>query len=209
MPVKPSNTSRVGRTRQLGAPRNAGSARQGSTAQRVGSTMHVEATRPPGSMRSREHPEPWRGPGREPDVFRATLRGDHQVPPVFTPGSGTFRARITDGGTALQYELDYSNLSTDSLAAHIHFGHPTDNGGIIAFLCGGDDKPTCPPREGTVRGTIEAEDILAIPEQGLEAGDMEAALAIIRAGLAYVNVHTIAFPDGEIRGQIRPGQDMG
>lgn len=133
----------------------------------------------------------------------AILSGFHQVPPVWSEGTGTFRAQVTEGEDAITYELTFSGLSTPTVAAHIHFGHPTDNGGIIAFLCGGGNAPACPLEGGTVRGTITAEDIAAIPDQGLAAGDMAAALRIIREGLAYVNVHTEAFPEGEIRGQIR------
>lgn len=134
-------------------------------------------------------------------MLRAELSGFAQVPPVLTPASGTFRARLN--GDVLEYELTYEGLSSDALAAHIHFGHPTDNGGILVFLCGGGDAPACPLREGTVRGTISAGDILAIPEQGVAAGDVQGVLRIVQAGLAYVNVHTQNFPDGEIRGQIR------
>ena len=54
-------------------------------------------------------------------------------------------------------------------------------------------------------GVITAEDILAIPDQGLEAGDLEGTLTIMRRGLAYVNVHSTAIPRGEIRGQVRVG----
>lgn len=142
-------------------------------------------------------------PGPRTESLRAELSGFHQVPPVFTRGTGSFRATVSETGDAIEYELTYSDLSAPTTAAHIHFGHPTDNGGIIAFLCGGDDAPACPEQGGTVRGTITAEHIQAIPEQGLAAGDMAAALQIIRDGLAYVNVHTTAFPDGEIRGQLQ------
>lgn len=136
-------------------------------------------------------------------LWRARLLGVNQVPPVATPATGTFRARLSPDEDEIQYELRYANLSTDALFAHIHFGHPTDNGGVMAFLCGGDDKAACPVRGGEITGTIRAEDIVAIPEQGVAAGDFATALRIIRAGLAYVNVHSEAFPDGEIRGQIR------
>lgn len=135
--------------------------------------------------------------------FRAELAGFNQVPPILTPGSGSFRARLAANGRSIRYQLSFSNLTSSAGAAHIHFGHTTDNGGIMAFLCGGGDKPACPDRGGTIVGTIEPEDVLAIPSQGLEAGDFTALLRIIRAGLAYVNVHTANFPDGEIRGQIR------
>lgn len=137
-------------------------------------------------------------------LLRADLRGFSQVPPVLTEARGTFRARLTEN--AVEYELTYEGLSSDAIAAHIHFGHPTDNGGILIFLCGGDDTPACPLREGTVRGTITAANILAIPEQGVAAGDVNGLLRIVRAGLAYVNVHTQNFPDGEIRGQVRWGR---
>lgn len=136
-------------------------------------------------------------------TFHTRLSGFHQVPPVLSPGSGTFRARLADDGMSLSYELTFANLTTPAMAAHIHFGHSTDNGGIIAFLCGGGDQPSCPGQGGTVRGTIDPSDILAIPSQGLPAGDFASVIRLMRAGLVYVNVHTSMFPEGEIRGQVR------
>jgi len=135
------------------------------------------------------------------EVFRARLSGFNEVPPVLTPATGTFAAYLTERG--LEYVLQYENLSTPTLFAHIHFGQVGVNGNVIAFLCGGGDKGACPDHSGTVRGVIDAGDILEIESQGLAAGDFEGVLAILRAGNAYVNVHTEAFPGGEIRGQIR------
>lgn len=137
------------------------------------------------------------------DLFRAELRGFEEVPAIFTSASGSAEVRINEDEGVIEYRLSYDDLSSPSTAAHIHFGQPGVNGGIMAFLCGGDDKPECPLEGGTVSGTITAENILAIPEQGLQAGDFHAALVIIRAGLAYVNVHSQRFPAGEIRGQLR------
>lgn len=170
--------------------------------------LHVEADhgrlaggRTGGLLDGRRSAVPAARAGRRGTLLRAKLRGFSQVPPVLSPATGRFVARLSED--AIEYELTYRNLSSDAFAAHIHFGHPTDNGGILVFLCGGNDKPACPLRGGTVRGTIRAADVLAIPEQGVAAGDGSALLRIIRAGLAYVNVHTQNFPDGEIRGQIR------
>lgn len=138
--------------------------------------------------------------------WSARLLGTSEIPPIATEANGTFRARLSADEREIEYELTYSNLSSDALFAHIHFGHPTDNGGILAFLCGGGDKPACPVRGGTVTGIIKAEDIQAIPEQGVAAGDFTTALRIIQAGLAYVNVHSETFPEGEIRGQLQPSR---
>lgn len=135
-------------------------------------------------------------------VFQARLTGFEEVPPILTNGTGRFWATLVANGTALEYELTFADLSAPVTAAHIHFGQRGVNGGIMAFLCGGDDAPACPPQGGTVTGRITARDILAIPGQGLAAGDFAGFLRIMRAGLAYVNVHSTAFPDGVIRGQV-------
>lgn len=138
-----------------------------------------------------------------PATFHAQLSGFHQVPPVLSPGSGSFRAKLADDGMSLKYELVFANLTTPAAVAHIHFGHRTDNGGIMAFLCGGGNQPVCPGEGGSVAGNIGPADVLAIPEQGLPAGDLASVIRLMRSGLVYVNVHTANFPDGEIRGQVR------
>ena len=136
--------------------------------------------------------------------FRATLDGYQEVPAVSTPGKGAFRATLNPDSTSLAYELEYSGLRAGATAAHVHFGRPGTNGGVLFWLCGGGSKPSCPGVGGTVSGTIVAGDILAIAAQGIAAGDLAAALAAMRAGATYVNVHTPPlFPGGEIRGQIR------
>lgn len=136
------------------------------------------------------------------DVFYARLSGFHEVPPVLTDARGTFTARVSEDETTIEYELTYENLSTPAVAAHLHFGQPGVNGAIFSFLCGGNDKGDCPGTGGAMTGTIQAEDIIEVPAQGLASGDMAGALRIIRSGLAYVNVHSTAFPSGEIRGQV-------
>ncbi len=135
--------------------------------------------------------------------FRARLSGFQQVPTLFSSGSGTFSATILNGGTTLSYTLTYTGL-TGTMAAHIHLGLRGTNGGVIAFLCGGGGKPACPTSSGTVSGTITAADVIGPTAQGLSAGAFANFLTSLRAGATYVNVHTTAFPSGEIRGQLTP-----
>ncbi len=91
-------------------------------------------------------------------------------------------------------------MSLQVLFAHIHFGQEGVNGGVAAFLCGGDGKPACPQGSGTVTGTIVADDVKAIAAQGLAANDIGALIRAIKAGYTYANVHT----DG-LRHQARSG----
>jgi len=146
-------------------------------------------------------PELWMRSRRE--TLEATLSGFEEVPPILTPGTGTFRATLAGDGRSLRFQLTFSDLLAPATVAHLHFGQPGVNGGVFAFLCGGGGQLACPERGGTVEGTLTANDILAVSEQGLEAGDWAGAVRLLRAGMAYANVHSTRFPAGEIRGQVR------
>jgi hypothetical protein len=111
------------------------------------------------------------------------------------------------GDDAFRYRLSYRDLSTAVQQAHIHFGQRNVAGGISVFLCsnlgnGPAGTPAC-PQSGTVTGTITAADVIGPVAQGISPGEFDEVLAAIRAGVTYANVHTVMFPAGEIRGQLR------
>ena len=140
--------------------------------------------------------------------FSATLSGFNETPQtIFSSGTGTFTATLSDDGTSLTYTLSYTGL-TGAFGAHIHLGAPGTSGGVAAFLCGGGGKPTCPASSGTVTGTITAADVRDLSAaQGLAAGNFAGLIASMRAGATYANVHTGAHGGGEIRGPITIGED--
>ena len=39
-------------------------------------------------------------------------------------------------------------------------------------------------------------------DQGIAGGELDEALAAIRSGMTYANIHTVLYPAGEIRGQV-------
>ncbi len=136
---------------------------------------------------------------------KAHLSGFQQNNPISTTGSGDFTAQISADNSMITYTLTYSNIAGGSvLASHIHFGQWWASAGVIAFLCGGGGKPSCPTPSGTVTGTIVAADIIGPTEQGIAAGALADGLRAIRSGVTYVNIHSETYPGGEIRGQIRP-----
>jgi hypothetical protein len=84
--------------------------------------------------------------------------------------------------------------------SHIHIGNFGTNGPIVVFLfgfiSGGVDT------DGILaQGSFTAANLIARPAIGFGA-TMPELVAKLRSGGAYVNVHTVAHPGGEIRGQI-------
>jgi hypothetical protein len=140
--------------------------------------------------------------------FRAQLDGWAEVPSQVTRGQGRFRARLTSADT-LEYVLTYSGLESDANQAHIHPASHHENGGVSAFLCGGGDKPPCPPRAGEVRGVIDRTDVIGPSAQQIDPGEFEDFLRAMRQGETYANVHTSRAPGGEIRGQINDRHNHG
>ena len=49
---------------------------------------------------------------------------------------------------------------------------------------------------------ITAASVIGPAGQGISAGEFAELIRAIRSGNAYVNVHTMTFPAGEIRGQL-------
>jgi hypothetical protein len=137
--------------------------------------------------------------------FRAHLNGWQEDPSQVTNGVGDFRAKVVNG--TIEYTLAYEALDSPAAQAHIHIGSRHESGGISAFLCGGGDKPPCPPLAGEVSGVIDASDVIGPAGQGVEPGNIDDLLRAMRRGETYANVHTPPrAPGGEIRGQIRDGR---
>ena len=141
-------------------------------------------------------------------TVHANLSSHHEVPALSTPGAGSFRAKLDLAAGTIAWELQYADLEADALQSHIHFGQAGVNGGISAFLCtnlgnGPAGTLTCPTRSGTLSGVITAASVIGPSGQGITPGEFAALAAAILDGTAYVNVHTTAWPAGEIRGQIR------
>jgi hypothetical protein len=125
------------------------------------------------------------------DTFKVTanLKARFEVPKptgVPTGATGLFTGRAVEMDSdrvRLTWRLTFSKLSGRAAAAHIHAGKVGKAGGVMLALCG-------PCRNGQRgSGTIS-----------------HAQLRTIRAGRAYVNVHTGKNAAGEIRGQVKASE---
>lgn len=132
----------------------------------------------------------------QPKNFRAHLAGRNEVPPVETLAQGQALFQLDASGDSLSYILNVAKIS-DVSAAHVHLAVEGANGPVVALLYGG------PPISGQTQGQLAAGVITSADLVGPMAGMTLASLIeAIELGETYVNVHTSAYPGGEIRGQI-------
>ena len=108
------------------------------------------------------------------------LSGEQEVPPVSTPARGTGVFMFGADGT-VSGKVTTTGIS--GTAAHIHEAPAGKAGGVVIPLVKDGDSTWSVPA-GTKLSQAQ--------EAAYKAGDL------------YVNVHSDAHKDGEIRGQIRP-----
>jgi hypothetical protein len=128
---------------------------------------------------------------------------------ILSEGQATLELTLDKAAQTLAYTLKYSGL-TSVKQSHIHFGKKHVAGGIMVFFCtnlgnGPAGTPACPDDssgEVTVTGTITPVSVVGPIAQNVPAGDFNAVIAALASDTAYGNIHTAAFPAGEIRGQI-------
>ena len=113
------------------------------------------------------------------DNLSANLTGAEEVPPVETAATGTADITWKADTKELSWVIEFSGLSGPATAAHFHGPAAVgENAGPVVTI---EDLES--PSEGTATLTDEQAEQLA-------------------GGQWYVNVHTEANPDGEIRGQV-------
>lgn len=127
--------------------------------------------------------------------FDNTLTGSQEVPPTSSPAIGT--AKSTLSGTAndwvFSYMLEYSGLTGPLQAGHIHEAPFGANGPVVHEL---ENLPA-----GTTSGMFSGDwSSGEAASSGLDIGETFKELL---AGNYYFNLHTVAIPSGEIRGQIQ------
>jgi len=122
-------------------------------------------------------------------IVATMVAGDETPTPKGEVASarGSFTGTLTksDSGTVLNWQLSFSSLTGDAIAAHIHIADRGTAGPVVV--------PLCSPCTSGATGTAN-----------INATVLEA----IQNDRAYVNVHTKTNPAGEIRGQVSPAATL-
>jgi hypothetical protein len=110
----------------------------------------------------------------------AFLDSSEQVPVSNSSGTGVAYFMFPGTDQTMNFGLLVDGLTGPASAAHIHTGIPGQNGSVVIPL--------------------------AVDTIGGEVPDVSDAMMVqlLRGGMNYVNVHTAAYPGGEIRGDIQP-----
>lgn len=110
------------------------------------------------------------------------IDGTQEVPPTPSSGIGCGFVALDFTNNSLSYDIRYTGLSNAEVAANIHgYGGATQNAGIKHNL------PLGPRKLGAwAYGSAQSDENL------------------IKAGLTYINITSLNFTSGEIRGQIKP-----
>ena len=134
-------------------------------------------------------------------TIEAVASGEQEVPSVTTDTSASVELEFDAGYTKVDYTLHIED-GVGVTQAHLHCAPAGTNGPVVAFLYGKIDDGV-DFEDDEVVGTIENGDIS--PQEdcgGVPLNNVASLYHAIRQGYIYVNVHTIANPGGEVRGQL-------
>ena len=141
-------------------------------------------------------------------TFTAHLNSGNEVPPAGTTvesnGQGQVIFKLSKDGTTLDYKLIVANIENIT-QAHIHCGAAGVNGAVVVFLYG--FNATGITTNGILaEGSITSANVIPRADGANCVGGLmtfEDLIGRLQNGTAYVNVHTLKYPGGEIRGQIQ------
>jgi CHRD domain len=128
------------------------------------------------------------------EEFTASLSGTQEIPTNNSSATGEASFILRDNNS-VWYEIDATGLDK-VMEAHLHLGKVGTNGDPIVMLF--NSGPTGLINGTLVSGNFSAADFLG-PMSGMTIAEITSKM---KTGETYVNIHTGAFPDGELRGQI-------
>jgi glucose/arabinose dehydrogenase len=129
--------------------------------------------------------------------FATILSGAEENPAVASSARAVARLTLNSNGT-VNFQLWATTAIHQATASHIHLGAFTQNGPVVAFFFASAAQDF---KAGDLiaQGTLTDGSVIGKP--GFTPS-IASLVERIRQGRAYVNIHTLAHPGGEIRGQL-------
>jgi len=118
------------------------------------------------------------GPASSDTLFVVELDGTQVDPPTGSSATATGWFLLNDARTAIEYQISYTNLSSNFQASHVHRPASAPGSPIVVDL--GSQKPL----------------------NGIWQFPLPIDIKDLFDGTLYVNIHTENYPLGEIKGTI-------
>jgi hypothetical protein len=146
----------------------------------------------------------------DPITLSAILSGANENPMVPSPGTGLAVVVVDPTAHTIQINVMFSNLTSNTVAAHIHCCiAPPGNAGVATTMPAFPGFPL-----GVTSGNYSSA-VLSLQDMGTynpafvtaQGGLAQAEAALVNGllnNLTYLNIHTVMFGGGEIRGALTP-----
>lgn len=143
-------------------------------------------------------------------LYEAIMDGPSEAPPNASPGVGYALLAYDPGAHTLQIDVAFSGLLGTTTAAHIHGPTALPDAGtagvitttpyFVGFPIGVTSGVYSHLLDLTLASSYRAGFLSSPPIGGSTALAELALIDAMEDGTAYFNIHTTAFPGGEIRG---------
>ncbi len=142
-------------------------------------------------------------------MYSTNLSGANQEPPKASTGTGTSQVYVDDVAHTMRVIVTFSDLTSLTTNCHIHAPTALPGEGLAGVATPTPTFPGFPANvtSGTYDMTFDMTEAASynggflISDGGGDPAQAEAVLfASVANGTAYLNIHTLEFPAGEIRG---------
>jgi hypothetical protein len=139
-------------------------------------------------------------------IYTTRLSGPAEAPPNTSPGTGSATVNFDLTAHLLNIDMSFSGLTSGTTASHIHCCTAPPAAAPVATQVPTFTAFPLGVTSGTYVHTFNTLDLATwnptfVTASGGTAAGAELALAAgLASGASYLNIHTSAFPTGEIRG---------
>ena len=130
--------------------------------------------------------------------FTANMSGNQETPAGIVTGAfGTATVTLDLGAQRVSWSIDVFNMPSGTNNAHFHVGGRGLAGPTVVNIA----FPANISNDYRLTGSATAANMTARPDQGIRS--WEDFLQSLTGGQTYINIHSVNFPGGEIRGQVK------
>lgn len=125
--------------------------------------------------------------------YTASLAGS-RVKPTATRSAATGSATLERHGASLTFEIRARDFTTPITVVHLHIGLvSSETGAVVAGL------PLLAQDGVIAAGRLDLSGIVTYNTFSITGDSLR---ALLESGTTYLDIHTAAFPGGEVRGQV-------